>query len=364
MVRVWSPLALLALIGACAGCSTLAFYGQAIGGQWQVLRARRPITQIQNDPATSPSLRETLRIATSARSFASRELGLPANASYTTYADLAREYVVWNVFAAPPLSFELRQSCFLIAGCVSYRGFFSESAATAYAASLRAQGDDVFVGGIAAYSTLGWFDDPVLNTMLRWSTPELVKTLFHELAHQLIYITDDSGFNESFATTVADYGYARWQAADPIGRATAAEPSHERELIALLQATRAKLQRVYASADSAAEKLKLKATRFAELSHDYTVLKAHWHGDTRYDQWINTDLNNAKLASVATYYDLVPGFTALLAQHGAHLNGFYAAVRALARLDATTREACLRAHAEHRHAPEVCGDAPLTAANR
>ena len=364
MIRCWSPVALLALIGVCAGCSTLAFYGQAIGGQWQVLRARRPITQIQNDPATAPSLRETLRIATSARSFASRELGLPANASYTTYADLAREYVVWNVFAAPPLSFELRQSCFLIAGCVSYRGFFSESAATTYAASLRAQGDDVFVGGIAAYSTLGWFDDPVLNTMLRWSTPELVKTIFHELAHQLIYITDDSVFNESFATAVADYGFARWQAADPVGRATPDEPAHERELIALFQATRAKLQRVYTSADSAAEKLKLKATRFAELRDDYTALKASWHGDTRYDKWINADLNNAKLASVATYYDLVPGFTALLVRHGANLNGFYTVVRALARLDATTREACLRAYADHARAPDVCGAPAITAADR
>src|SRR4051812_10885006 len=186
---------------------------QAATGQMQIVSKRQPIAEVIRDPATSEKLKARLEYVAAARDFASRELGLPDNESYRSYADLGRPYVVWNVFAAPEFSVEPRQWCFPIAGCVVYRGYFSEAAAQRYARKLRRRGDDVAVGGVAAYSTLGHFKDPVLSTMLGWSDAQLAATLFHELAHQVVYVPGDSQFNESFATVVEEAGLERWLAA-------------------------------------------------------------------------------------------------------------------------------------------------------
>ena len=200
---------LLTIAGAVlplSGCYLL----QAAGGQMEISAKREPIAEVIADAATPPQLRARLEYVANARDFASRELGLPDNESYRSYADLDRPYVVWNVFAAPEFSVEPRRWCFPIAGCVVYRGYFSEEAAQHYASRLRRRGDDAAVGGVAAYSTLGHFKDPVLSTMLGWSDAQLAATLFHELAHQVVYVPGDSEFNESFATVVEEAGLERW----------------------------------------------------------------------------------------------------------------------------------------------------------
>lgn len=313
-----------------SGCATLGYYGQAARGQVEILLGRRPLAEVIADPASSPELRRKLALARDARAFAVRELQLPDNASYLRYTDLHRPFVVWNVFAAPALSLTPIETCFPVVGCLSYRGYFREAKARAYANKLAAQGLDVYVGGVAAYSTLGWFADPLLNTMLVWDDRRLVKTLFHELAHQRVYVPDDTAFNESFAMAVAELGYARWRAArgEPIGADE--EERRDEALIALLIRHRDALQALYAREDlDDAAKRARKQAQFAALAEDYAALRAGWHGDTSYDRWMREDMNNAKLASIATYHELVPGFLALFAQCGQSFAEFYRRVEAM-----------------------------------
>jgi predicted aminopeptidase len=307
------------------------------------MQARRPLVTVLDDPATPTSTREKLRIAQAARRYASEALGLPDNASYTEYAALNRRYVVWNVFAAPPLSLELKESCFLFVGCLSYRGYFSEAAAQAAGAELRAAGYDVFVGGVAAYSTLGWFADPLLSSMLHWENAVLVKTLFHELAHQRLYVANDSTFNESFATAVADVGFARWRTATALGATVASVESHEQEFISLVLRYQQALKRLYASAAAAPDKLAAKQRQFTRLRQEFTALSRHWPDRGDYARWLARDLNNAKLASLDTYHIHVPAFVAILRAMGDNLPRFYRAVEALSEQPRATREACLAA---------------------
>ena len=365
LLKVHLRLAAIEFFMACllvtlTGCSTLNFYGQAVRGQVELLRARRPLAMVIDDPTTPPAIQIKLRVAAAARTFASDALALPANASYTTYADLHREYMVWNVFAAPPYSLELHHSCYLIVGCLTYRGYFSAADAKAYGATLRQQGLEVFVGGVAAYSTLGWFSDPVASTMLKGSSAELVKTVFHELAHQLIYVPDDATFNESFATSVANLGFVRWRAQDPMARAVIDDVRDDAPLIALLLDTRVQLETLYASALPPADKEARKQVLFAELNTSYLALKAKWGGTPTYDRWMTEDMNNAKLASVATYHDYVPAFTALFHRAGDDFSRFYASVRDLAKLPPAARKACLDAAMD----PVVTGCGPTMAAQR
>jgi predicted aminopeptidase len=212
--------ALACALGGCGG--ELGFYWQGVAGGVDLLARARPIEEvIANSP--DGALRARLERVRSIRSFASRELALPDNGSYTRYAELNRAYVVWNVFAAPELSLEPGRWCFPVAGCVAYRGYFAEASARAEAARLAANGQDVHVSGVPAFSTLGWFDDPVLSTFAHWREGEIARLLFHELAHQVAYAKDDTSFNESFATAVEDEGLARWliaQAGRPASFAT------------------------------------------------------------------------------------------------------------------------------------------------
>src|SRR5690606_32875324 len=209
MPKLRSLLAALLVLPA-VGCSSLGYYGQAISGQFEVYRKSRPVAEVIADPATDPRLRAKLADVQRVREFASRELGLPDNDSYRVYADLGRRYVLWNVFATPELSLEPLTWCFPVSGCVAYRGYFSREAAEAYAEKLRAAGYDVHVGGGTAYSTLGWFSDPLLNTMIHRPLPEIAGLLFHELAHQRLYVRGDTAFSESFAMTVELEGVRRW----------------------------------------------------------------------------------------------------------------------------------------------------------
>ena len=339
---------LLAALSVLPGCGSL-YLLQAAGGQAQILAARRPIPAVVADPQTSPALRDTLSEVSAARDFATHELGLPDNRSYRLYADIGRPYVVWNVVAAPEFSISPKMWCFPIAGCVPYRGYFHQQAAQAYAARLATAGYDTVVSGVPAYSTLGHFDDPILSTMLPYGRDQLAAIIFHELAHQLVYVSGDSAFNEAFASTVAEAGLARWLAAQ--GRPAAIEKFRASEARArlfsqLLRQAQLDLAKIYASKEPPAQMRAAKQARLAALGVAIRDTERRVGARSGYDAWIAAGLNNADLASVATYENCEPGFRRLLDQQAGDLPRFYAAVRALAKAPRAERDA------------QVCATAP------
>lgn len=332
-----------ALLLALPGCGTL-YLTQAARGQWEVMQQRRPIEAVVADRSTPPELRRRLLEIGAAREFASRELGLPDNASYTTYADIGRPYVVWNVVAAPAFAVEPRRWCFPVAGCVAYRGYFDEPRARAFAARLERQGYDVLVGGVPAYSTLGRFADPVLSTMLGYGDDELAAIVFHELAHQVVYVPGDTAFNEAFAVTIEQEGLRRWLAVrgrEPELARFLERRARQREYVALFQRRRAELAALYASGIDAARMRERKQAIFAALAADIRALERRHGARSPYRAWIEGGLNNAHLASVATYFECVPGFERLLAEQGGDLTRFYDEVRRLAGRSGEERHALL-----------------------
>ncbi len=344
-MRLGRLLLFAALAPLLGGCGTLSYYSQAVRGEMQVLHRATPIEQeLRSDTVPAP-LKAKLRAVLRIRAFASRELALPDNDSYKRYSDLERPYVVWNVFAAPEFSVKPVTFCFPFAGCVGYRGYFSEADAEAEGAALRKRGYDVFIGGVPAYSTLGWFDDPVLSTFIRYPDSELARLIFHELAHQLLYVKGDTRFNESFAVTVEQVGVQRWLAHNGNERERATYARMEamrRDFVALILKYQAILGTYYQQDIPAEQKRLGKAQRFAEMEEEYRQLKASWGGFAGYDRWFSGKPNNATLASVALYTELVPAFRALLAQEGGDLPRFYAAVKALAKLPEEERDARLQ----------------------
>lgn len=347
MTLVFRPFALLLLITVLGGCASPLYYAQAISGQLEILAKRRPVEEVLNDPATPPQTRHQLELAQRLRNFASQELALPDNRSYRRYADLHRPFAVWDVFATPELSLEPKKWCFIVAGCVSYRGYFARDKAEQFAASLKQNGYDVYVGGVPAYSTLGWFNDPLLNTFIQRPEADLAGLLFHELAHQKIYVSGDSAFNESFATVIELEGVKRWF--QQSGNANNAEAycqkiQRREEFTALVLKHRERLKEIYASDLSDAEKRVAKARVFEELRNDYAKLKTTWDGYPAFDNWFKQDLNNAHLAAIGLYNQYVAAFQALLAQHGGDLTIFYREVERLAQLPSDERAVVLQAH--------------------
>lgn len=320
-----------------AGCSTLDYYTHLGQGQWQLLQARQPVERLLDDPATDAGLARRLSLSQQARDFASARLHLPANHSYRLYADLGRPFVVWNVFATPEFSLEPELHCFPIAGCVAYRGYYQQGRARGAAALLRQQGLDTYIGGVEAYSTLGWFDDPLLNTMLRWSDERFIAVIFHELAHQQYYLPGDTAFNESFATFVEHEGLRQWHAAR--GETPPASDDRQRQqFVELVLASRERLQHLYASALPADAMRAAKQAEFERLRRDYRALRQReWGGQGRYDAWIESPLNNAKLLPFGLYDQWVPAFARLFEQEGRDWPAFYAAVAALGRLPEADR---------------------------
>lgn len=331
-----------ALLGlALSGCTTLDYYAHLGQGHWQLLRARQPVERLLAEPSTDPQLARRLALAGQAREFASASLQLPDNRSYRLYADLARPYVVWNLFATEEFSLDPELHCFPIAGCVAYRGYYQLGRARGAAALLREQGLDTYIGGVEAYSTLGWFDDPLLNTMLRWDDERLVAVIFHELAHQQYYLAGDTAFNESFATFVEREGLRQWHASRGETRADGVD-RQRRQFIELILASRERLRQLYASELPSAAMRAAKQAEFERLRRDYRALRQReWGGDARYDGWIETPLNNAKLLPFGLYDRWVPAFAALFAQHDGDWARFYQAVRALGRLSQAERHAAL-----------------------
>jgi len=327
-----------------AGCAGSAYFVQSFSGQYDLLRRARPLDEVMADPRTGPELRGALATAAAIRDFAARELLLPDNASYRRFADIGRPFVVWNVFAAPELSVKLREWCFPVAGCVGYRGYFDQNDADGYAARLRREDLDVYVVGIPAYSTLGWFDDPLLSTFILYPEAELARLLFHELAHQVAYVRDDSTFNESFAVAVERAGVRRYLARVAPERLPEFERANARreDFGALVEGARARLAGIYAAPLDDASKRDAKRRAIAALRRDYESLKRErWNGYAGYDGWFAGEINNAKLASMALYTQRVPAFEALLA--GGDLGRFYARVRELAAMSRAERERSLDA---------------------
>jgi len=317
---VLCPTAALVAAVLLSGCETLAYYAQAVGGQVSLMSRARPVDELLADPRTPQDLRARLLLASEIRAYSVKELKLPDNASYRSYADIGRPYAVWNVVAAPEFSLEPLQSCFPVAGCVAYRGFFAHEDAERYAAGLRAQGNDVYVYGVAAYSTLGRFDDPLLSTFIRYPDGDLARLVFHELAHQVAYVKDDSTFNESFAVVVERDGLRRWLAATGRGaeqQAFAAAEERNRAFAGDIEQARAKLRVLYR------QRLAPEALRERKQA-ELAALQARLAGTARFKDLAP---NNAFLASFATYTELVTTFEHLLQEEGGDLERFYARVK-------------------------------------
>lgn len=340
--RVFTGLVPVALGVLLSGCSSVSYYGQLAEGQWQLLRARQPLDRVIESPATSPVLRQRLLFAEKARAFASAQLKLPDNGSYRVYADLGRPYVVWNVFATPELSLQPVTHCFPIAGCVAYRGYYRQGAARGAAALMRQEGLDVYVGGVEAYSTLGWFDDPILSTMAGWGDERLATVIFHELAHQRVYVQDDTEFNESFASFVEQEGTRQWRAARGLAAIDEVGARQREQFTRLVLASRERLQAIYAGPLDEGGKRAAKQAEFERLRREYREVRDRdWGGDRRFDAWIFAPLNNAKLLPFGLYGQWVPAFSKLFDEVGGDWGLFYERVEALGRMPIEQRKAVL-----------------------
>ena len=328
-------------------CSSVSYYTQAVVGQLSILSKRKSLDRLIADEATHETLRNRLHFIQSVLAFAD-ENGLPVNGAYSAYVDTGRAYVVWNVFAAPTFSTELKRFCYPMVGCLAYKGFFAEQAARDYARSLADEGMDVYVGGVAAYSTRGWFDDPVLNTFIARSDERLAALLFHELAHRVVFVKGDTQFNESFATTVERTLLRQWlteRGQPSVFDAYLEDEAKRQETIALITKARSALAEIYASDEKASVRRKSKHERLQQLQNEYAELEQTWGAQGPYAGWMAQPINNAQLGTVAIYHELVPQFEALLATSG-NLRAFLEEVKVLAKQPNEVREQRLMAEAE------------------
>lgn len=327
--------AVVVLATVLSGCQTVSYYKQAIRGQYQIFANREPVEKLLADTNTPPELRGKFQLVLDLRRFAEAELKLPVNGHYNRYVDLKRRFVVWNVHAAREFSLEPKTWWYPVVGRLKYRGFFSEPRARAYAKGLQAEGLDVYVGGVEAYSTLGWFKDPLLNTFIHHDEVILSEILFHELAHQRVFVSGDTDFNEAFATAAAEEGVRRWfkDKPDKLDLFQAHE-KRERDFVRMVLATREELKGIYArSNDSPAALRHDKLMAIEELRRQYAQVKREqWGGYSSYDGWFDRPINNAQLNTIATYHRFVPAFRALLRKNGGDLEKFYKEVEQLGKL--------------------------------
>ena len=355
---------LLAIVALCVcGCRTLKFYGQAIKGQYQIFANQQPIDKVITNSTTSPELKRQLELIQRLRVFAEQELKLPVDGHYQKYVDVKRPFVVWNVQAAPEFSLEPKTWWYPLVGSLEYRGYFSKASAEETAGQLRKAGYDVFVGGVEAYSTLGFFKDPVLNTFVFRDEVELAEVIFHELAHQRVFARGDTDFNEAFATVVGQEGARRWLKSNGDTNAIKAYEialRRNEQFVRLVMKTRAALEQAYGDTHdedgnvraakhppaAPEELLRRKNQVFGELREGYQQLKEEWGGYDGYDAWFARELNNAKLNTIASYYDYVPGFEALLELNQGGMEAFYEAVENLSHKPREERHQWLRDLAE------------------
>jgi predicted aminopeptidase len=336
----FSTLILSAVGVIMCGCSS--YYLQSVKGQLAVFSAQQPIVETLRNQAQTLSEQEIkkLKKILKIRNFASKNLKLPENNSYTEYANLHRPYVVWNVMASPEFSLESTEWCYPVVGCAVYRGYFQQQDAEEFAAEIRQQGFDVTVVGVPAYSTLGWFDDPVLHATLQWPMTQIAGLIFHELAHAQTYISGDSAFNESFATTIEIEGVKRWLTSTnntQDWQAFELRKTRQQDFVEFVMHYRGKLEELYKKQATKTEKRIQKQGIFAKMQRSYKKLKSDWSGFQGYDKWMSQPLNNARMNTVATYHQHVSAFTQLLAKHNGDLTKFYRAVEDLADTDEKQR---------------------------
>lgn len=344
VLRVLFPSALFLLLN---GCASVSYYGQLANGQLQLLWAREPVSRVIADPERDQKLRAHLAQSQKARTFASQQLHLPDNQSYRLYADIGRPYVVWNVFVTPEFSLKPQNHCFPIAGCVAYRGYYSQSAARGEAALQRLQGMDVSIGGVEAYSTLGWFNDPIMSSMMGWGDERLATLIFHELAHQRVYVKDDTEFNESFATFVEQEGTRQWRAYRGLPPDNSDQTMRRDQFTELVLNTRTRLERLYTLPLAPEQMRQRKAAEFERLRGEYRQLRdSQWAGDKRYDAWINAPMNNARLLPFGLYDQWVPAFSALFSRVGGDWVAFFAEVERLGATPLEQRKAALKSLAK------------------
>ena len=345
--KLFLNLGFLICLAAVMSCQTVDYYSQAIDGQCRLLFKRQPISDIISDSQSLPDLKKMLTFILRVRDFAESELQLPVNNNYLTYVDLERPFVLWNVFASPEFSLTPKAWCYPFAGCAAYRGYFSEEGARQYAGKLSQQGYDVYVGGVTAYSTLGWFDDPVLSTFMRLSEARAAALIFHELAHQVLYVKNDTAFNESFATLVEQEGLRRWQLASGSGQMYT-EHLHryrlQEQFIRLIMDYRQRLDKLYRSELAPNEKRAAKTTIFFELRNEFNHLKKNQTELSAYDAWMNHSLNNAKIISVVAYHDFLPAFQIMLKRNRGDMNQFFEACRRLAKKNKAERHKILQSY--------------------
>ena len=339
-VRVVPLLALLLAALLLAGCSNTSFYWQATSGHFSILNKRRPIEKVLQDPATPADTARKLRLIQQVQAFAALELALPERGHYRYYADLGRPYVSWLVVAAQPLALEEHSFCYLIVGCLGYKGFFDKEDARLEMEALRKTGLDVMMRPVTAYSTLGWFDDPVLNTFIRGSDIGLISTVIHELAHQVVFLPGETAFNESFAATVEEEGVRRFLAGDAEKAAMLAEyeagEADSARFNAILVAGRKKLEALYAATLDGEEMRARKEEVFESMREAYRAERNSFKV-YHYESWFERPLNNAHMVGVGHYAEHVPAFRALLRQSGGDFPRFYEAVIALGGLEPEKR---------------------------
>lgn len=342
--KKWFLIVPLLFLVALPGCQSLGFYSQAIKGQCNIYFSQRPIKKAMADPRLAGEVKEKLGLVLELRAFAEQELSLKANGHYLKYADLHRRFVVWNVNAAPEFSLEPKRWWYPVVGSLKYRGYFSEKLARKYGTALQRDGYDVFVGGVEAYSTLGWFRDPVLNTFIHHTPADLAEIIFHELSHQRVFAKGDTDFNEAFATAVGEEGVRRWLRT--IGNTNAlhqylASQQRQEQFVQIVDNARVQLKKIYGEAGEAqgaaivgcdAEKREQKQRVITDLKNRYSQLKTEWGGYSGFDAWFARPINNAQLNTIATYHDLVPEFRRLLEKHQGNLEKFYEACTRLAKL--------------------------------
>ncbi|MGX7873757.1 aminopeptidase [Mesorhizobium sp. ORM6] len=329
-----------------AGCTSVSYYAQSLEGHVRIMAARKNVGRLIHDPSTPEALRAKLTSASAIRRFATDELALPENSSYRSYVDIGRDNVTFAVFAAPQFSLAPKTWCFPVFGCVPYRGYFSQKSAIETAAELRGQGLDVYVSGVTAYSTLGWFSDPLLSTMLRQDDTYLASLIFHELAHQKLYVNGDSAFNEAFAVAVETSGVRKWLRAtgNRAGlRRYEADRKRNADFLGLISQTRVELSQVYGSPRTPQLMATAKEATIDRLRMRYRQMRdRRWAGYRGYDAWFNSPINNAKLAATAVYGEQVPAFLRLYDLCSGDYPRFYASVRRIAAWPEPSRAEALR----------------------
>jgi predicted aminopeptidase len=330
-----------------SGCSSLGYYNQAATGHLSLMMATEPVEDWLSDPSTPGPLKAKLRLSQQARRFAGDNLHLPVGDSFAEYTSLDRPWVLVNLVTVPEFSLEAHQWCYPLIGCQAYRGYYHLEDARAEARKFADRRYDTFIGGVTAYSTLGWFDDPLHSGFTRLSDSEMVALIFHELAHQVVYIPEDTAFNESFATAVELEGLRAWlqKTGDTAGFDQALERLRQRnQTLALVEETASELRALYErdASLSTAQMRQRKAAIFEKLRRDYLALAQHWDQPGPFGA-APASLNNANLALFRQYNQYVPGFRQLLRETGGKFDDFYRAVEALAELDKPQRTARLEA---------------------